>query len=181
MGRPSKLTDAQWDELAARLTKGEKAADLARVYGVSKTAISVRVSKRAETVKSVAHQVVAAHEAVAALSVSDQVLVLTLADELRAISTNLASAARLGAQNAHRLNAIANEQIQRVDDANPLASMAEIKAVAVLTEVANKSAHIGLNLLAANKGNMPADPPPPPKALPADVMDAAVVYAQVMG
>jgi hypothetical protein len=32
MGRPSKLTDKQWDKSAQRLLKGEKAADLAREF-----------------------------------------------------------------------------------------------------------------------------------------------------
>jgi len=153
MGRPSKLTEAKWEELKARLAKGERAADLAREYGVSKTAISVRVSKRAETVKEVANQLVAAERALRELPVSEQLSALSLADDLRAISTHLASAAKFGSATAHRLAGIAHAKVQEIDDAAPLTdeSLESLKGVAVLTKMANDASQVGLNLLAANK------------------------------
>lgn len=160
MGRPSKLTESQWEELKARLSRGEKAADLAREYGVSKTAISARVSKRVETVKAVANQLVSAEDALRSLPVSEQVLALNLADELRAISMHAASAAKFGMATAHRLAAIAHGLVARIDDAEPMASVHELKAIAGLTEVSNKAATIGLNLLAANKDMLVAGAQP---------------------
>jgi hypothetical protein len=151
MARPSKLTDAQWEELKARLAKGEKAADLSREYGISKTAISVRVSKRAETVKNVAHQLVAADEALRSLPLPEQLAAVSLADELRAISTHLASAGKFGAATAHRLAGIVHAQVQLVDDAEPEKSIQTLHRVAALTKMANESSVIGLNLLNANK------------------------------
>lgn len=153
MGRPSKLTEKQWGEITARLVAGEKAADLAREYGVSKTSVSMRVSKRAETIHSVANQVVTAERSLASLPVSEQLIAVNLASKLRAISDNLASAAQYGAQTAHRLSALANSEVAKVDDAAPLApeSVNAMKGVAVLTKLANDSASIALNLLAANK------------------------------
>lgn len=44
MGRPSKLSDEQWDELGEKLAAGSKPADLAREYGVSTASISKRMS-----------------------------------------------------------------------------------------------------------------------------------------
>ncbi|WP_417285053.1 helix-turn-helix domain-containing protein [Comamonas sp.] len=153
MGRPSKLTEKQWGEITARLVAGERAADLAREYGVSKAAVSSRVSKRAETIHSVANQVVTAERSLARLPVSEQLIAVNLASKLRAISDNLASAAQYGAQTAHRLSALANSEVAKVDDADPLKreSVEAMKGVAVLTKLANDSASIALNLLAANK------------------------------
>lgn len=120
MGRPSKLTEAQWHALLQRVLAGEKPADLAREYGVSRAAISVRVTKRAENPKYVASQVVSAEKKVVALTVSEQVIVRGVAADLRAISKHLAGAARLAASTAHRLAGIANGLVERVDAARSL-------------------------------------------------------------
>ncbi len=113
MGRPSKLSPAQWEQIKQRLIAGEIAADLAREFGVSPTAISTRVSKQVETAKAVANQLVAADTALRSLPISEQVSVLTLADNLRAISMHLAGAAKFGAATAHRLAGIAHGIVQR--------------------------------------------------------------------
>lgn len=153
MGRPSKLTEAQWAAIGKRLLAGERAADLAREYGVSKTAISTRVSKRIETVRSVANQLVSAEQSLRALPVSEQISALTLADELKAISSHLAGAAKYGAATAHRLSGIAHAKVQEIDDAAPIddKSREALQHVAILTKVANEASTIAVNLLAANR------------------------------
>jgi AraC-like DNA-binding protein len=153
MGRPSKLTEKQWASIGERLLKGEKAADLAREFGVSKTRISARFSERTGTVKTVANQLVAAESALRALPLSEQVSVLTLADELRAISMHLAGAAKFGSATAHRLSGIAHAKVQEIDDAAPLTaeSLESLKGVAVLSKMANEAAVIPTALLTANK------------------------------
>lgn len=62
-----------------------------------------------------------------------------------------------GAATAHRLHAIANDMVQKVDDADPMKSMDELRTVAAIGKIANEQAHIGLNLLAANKGQIAID------------------------
>lgn len=153
MGRPSKLTEAQWGEIRKRLLAGEKAADLSREFKVSKAAISSRVSKRIETVKTVANQIVAAERALRSLPISEQIETVSLADDLRAMSTHLAGAGKFGAATAHRLSGIANAKVQEIDDASPLdaESLESLKGVAVLTKLANDASVIATNLLAANK------------------------------
>lgn len=153
MGRPSKLTDKQWSELEKRLLAGEKASDLAKEYGVSPTAISRRVSQDVAKVKDVANQIVATDLALKALPVTQQVLAISLADELKAISMHLAGAGKYGAATAHRLSGIAHAKVQEIDDAAPLntESFETLKGVAILTKMANESSMIGMNLLAANK------------------------------
>lgn len=177
MGRPSKLTDAQWEMLKHRLAKGEKAADLAREYGVSKAAISVRVSKRIETVKSVASQMVATEEALRALPIAEQLLAVSLADDLRAISTHLAGAGKFGAATAHRLAGIVHEQVAKVDDADPTQSLKTLQGISALTKMANEASVIGLNLLNANKDLAKLahdDQPIAPVKIVIDVEDASL-------
>jgi len=158
MARPSKLTDAQWEKIGKRILAGESAASLAREYGVSKTAISLRVSKRVDAVKDAANQLVAADAAMAKLNVSEQITARSLADDLKAISMHLAGAARYGASTAHRLAGIANAKAAEVDDAAPLddESREALKDVAVLGKMANEASEIGLNLLKANKDSIEA-------------------------
>ena len=59
--------------------------------------------------------------------------------------------------------------------------MESMKAVAILTKMSNEASHIGLNLLAANKGSPLTADPDIPGELPDNVIDAAAVYARVMG
>jgi hypothetical protein len=153
MGRPSKLTERQWQDIEKRLVDGEKAADLAREFGVSKTAISTRFSKRIETAKTVANQIVSAEQAFKALPVSEQIAALTIADTLRSISHHLGGAANFSAATSHRLAGIAHGKVQEIDDAAPLdaESREALKDVAVLQRMANESSTIPMALLAANK------------------------------
>ncbi len=166
MARPSKLSPQQWAEVERRLAAGEGVRDLARAFGVSPAAVSKRgVSKQTKQVQVVAKQLAQAQTALAALPVAQQYTAVSLAEKLRNISGSLASAAELGAKTAHRLNALANTEVNKVDDANPLASIEELRSVGVLTKLANDSAHIAVNLLAANKGRY-EDPPANPDAPP---------------
>jgi len=153
MARPSKLTDKQWEEIKSRMLKGEKAADLSREYGVSKTSISERLSERIRTMKSVSNQLVTAEQNLKALPVSEQVTVLNFVDDLKAISTNLASAGKFGAINANQLSRLANQQLNTVNEENLLTGegMVALKTVSALQDMANEASKVPLGLLNANK------------------------------
>lgn len=152
MARPSKLTPAQWNEVHRRLAEGEGVRKLAAEFGVSPATICKGgVSKQTERVQKVAQKLADAQTSLAELPVRQQHMAVNLADKLRNISTSLASAAELGAATAHRLNALANTEVAKVDDVNPLESIDNLKSVGVLTKLANESAHVALNLLNANK------------------------------
>ena len=164
MGRPSKLTPDQWREIEHRAAAGEGIRSLAREFRVSPTTIGSRVSGQTGHVQKVAEQLANAQTALAALPTSQQYLAVSLAEKLRKISDNLASAAHYGAATAHRLTALANSEVSKVDDAAPLSgeSMDAMRGVSALTKLANDSAAIALNLLAANKETVKAlnlDPP----------------------
>ena len=87
------------------------------------------------------------------MPISSQIDALTLVDELKAISTHLAGAAKYGSATAHRLAGIAHSKVQEIDDAAPLdeSSLETLKGIAVLTRMANDASTIGVNLLNANK------------------------------
>ena len=63
----------------------------------------------------------------------------------------MASGAELSAKSYHRLSALSNAELQKVDDANPGGSEAVLKVAAGLQRMANDAAASPLNLLAANK------------------------------
>jgi hypothetical protein len=74
-----------------------------------------------------------------------------LADDLKAISANLASAARYGAMTANRMAALANQQAEFIDDANPLGDTDAVKGVAALTDIANRASEVPIKLIAATQ------------------------------
>lgn len=152
MARQSKLTDKQWMEIGERLLAGESGRALAKEFGLSETAIRKRLGSQCEEIKTVAHQLFEADKALKALPISSQVQARTLADDLKAISEHLASAAKYGSMTAHRLSHIAHVQTNMIDETAPLElNMPALKGVAAFTATANEAAKIGLNLLAANK------------------------------
>lgn len=159
MPRPSKLSPAQWKEVERRALQGESASALGREFGVSEGAIRKRIagersiSEQSTKVREVAEKLADAEIALRALPLGQRQVAIDLSEKLRSISSSLASAAELGAKTAHRLHALANSEVGKVDDAAPLSteSINALKGVGVLTKLANESSHVALNLLAANK------------------------------
>lgn len=163
MARPSKLTPAQWEEIKRRLSEGEGVRDLAKAFGISPAAISSKgFTKQSERIQNVAKRIVETQAALAELPRHEQYAAVTLADRLRNISHSVASAAELGAKTGHRLHALANSEVGKVDDAVPLSpeSIAALKGVGVLTKLANESLSPALNLLSANKDRIKAEDDP---------------------
>ena len=150
-GRPSKLSPAQWGAIRDRLAQGESVASLAKEYGISRSCISDTLSKSVTAIKDAAKQLVSADETLKALPISDRVSAINLAERLKSISNNLASAADFGARTAHKLSAIAHTQTEALDDYNPMVKPEELKSIAILTDMANNAGRMGVELLKANK------------------------------
>ena len=156
MGRPSKLTPAQWDEVQRRLLAGETASALAREFGVVESAIRKRfgaardVSAKSAKVKNVALKLAEASAALEALPPTQRHVAISLAEAMREVSTNLAQAARLSSDTAARLSSIANAQAQLIDQQDPQAEY--VQRVAVITRTANDAAVLPTNLLKINEG-----------------------------
>jgi hypothetical protein len=154
MGNKSHLTPQQWEDIGRRLLNGERASALAREYKINRSAITRKHGKSTATIKTVANQILAAEVALKALPVAQQIATTDLLNQLRSISSHLASAANYGAATAHRLSGIANSHVDRINDVDPLddGGIKTLQGISALVKVANDSAVIGLNLLAANKG-----------------------------
>jgi len=148
-----KLTQKQWDAIKKRLDNKEKAADLAKEFGVTRQAISNRFRLQNKAIKSVANQIVEAETSIRSslqkLPPNLQIEAVNLANELMSISTHLASGAKYGAMTFHRLAGIANQHAQTLDDKEP--DIKVLATIGALTKIANENATTGLNLLNANK------------------------------
>lgn len=174
MGRKSKLTPEQWIQLEKRLNYGESASALAREFGVSVGLISQRFSKITKEVKKTAEMIAASQTALAVLPVAQQYQAISLAEKLRNISNSLAHAAENGAATAHRLSAIANLQVQKIDEEEPMNSQEQLQAISALTKIANDAASLGLGLVNANKGAAPESEKPKTRIDPKKLSTAAL-------
>lgn len=151
MGRKSKLSPAQWDEVAKRLAAGEGKAELAKEYGVHVSQIARNVSQITQAVQNVAQQIVDTEQAIKALPINQQILAFDHAAKLKSMLENVSAGAALGAATFHRLTSIANGQAAMVDDASPETSVQQLQMVAALTDTANKALAPALGLINAHK------------------------------
>lgn len=163
MGRPSKLNDRQWEEIGKRLRAGEKEPDLAKEFKVSTRLIYSRFSSLNAKIKTVANQIVRVEENLKALPISSQIAVISLADELRSISINLAGAAKNGSVTAFKLSGIAGKQVDKINPDDPMESQETLQAISALTKMSNDAAQLGMNLINVNKDMVAASNVPPTK------------------
>lgn len=151
MARPEALSDKNKDEVSKLLANGQSMRSIAKQFGVSEGVIRKCVNTQFNPIKEVANQIATAELAYEKFPVKTQVKIRILADDLKDISHHLASAAKFGAITSHRLLAIANSQVDKIDEVDPLLTEDVMKGVAVLTKIANESSVIGINLINANK------------------------------
>lgn len=166
MGRKSSLSAEQWIEVERRhLVDGVSINALATEFGVNESSIRRRIKpSRAEspTRKNPLHALAEEKvrvdaeskrisEQIAELPYANQLIVSDLARKLTNISEHIGSAAEISAASAHRLSMLANQQLELVDDVNPLKSIVQLQAMALLQKMANSSSEIPMNLLRANK------------------------------
>lgn len=173
MGRKSKLTEKQWAVIGERFLAGESARKLGKEFGVSEGAIRLRFSTQHKQIKSVANQILTTERALKDLPIATQIATHSYAARLRATSDHLMGAAEFGAATSHRLHGIANAQVQKIDDADPLGaeSILIFQGVSALTKLANESASIPMGLLAANKAAVEQMNQSENAASPADLTD----------
>jgi transposase-like protein len=166
MGRKSSLTAEQWVEIERRhLVGGESINALATEFGVNESSIRRRIKpSRAQSpsgknpLEALAQEKARVDEEskritakIAELPIANQLIVSDLARKLTNISEHLGSAAEISAASSHRLSILANQQLEKVDDVNPLSTAAQLKTFEVLQKMANGASEIPMNLLRANK------------------------------
>jgi hypothetical protein len=153
-GRPSKLTEKQWNDIERRSKDGESNRALAKEYGINEAAVRNRINTQLKPQKELANQMAIVELAYEALPISTQVKVRNLTDELKDISQHLAGAARLGAMTSYKLANMANAQAEKINEDNPIESEDAMKSVSALNRMANDSSQIALSLLNANKDHV---------------------------
>ena len=179
MGRKSSLTDVQWIEIERRhLVDGVSLNALAKEFGVNESSLRRKIKPNkaeapnpAKNLRVIAEKMVAADatnkhiaELFGALPLGQQRTVSELARKLSSISDHVGSAAEFSAASMHRLAMMANQQLDLVDDVDPLKSLQRLKAFSLLQGEANSAGTIPMNLLKSNKeaveemnrGNAPA-------------------------
>ena len=166
MGRKSSLTDDQWIEVERRhLVDGISINALAQEFGVNESSIRRKLKpNKAEApntkkdLRVIAEKMVQADatnkhiaELFGALPQGQQRIVSELARKLSNVSEHAASAAEFSAASMHRLSMLANQQLELVDDVDPLKSIKRLQVAALLQGHANAASSIPMNLLRANK------------------------------
>ena len=160
MGRPSKLSDRQWAEIGRRLANGETTRALAKEFGVGAATVSGRFSERVPKLKSLANSLASVEREVECLPVSEQATVRSLADQLKAIGSNLARAARAGSDTAAQLAEMANGKVKGLLQEDGKVDQVALLNISDLTMVANRAATPALRLVAASQGkDVPEDLP----------------------
>jgi hypothetical protein len=162
-GRPSKLTSRQWAEIGRRLATGESTSALAREFKIGKARISERFQVKTKELKALASQIVDVDTALEQLPVSEQGTVLSLVDQMRATTTNLATAARHGSATSARLAQIANHKAVQLDPTAP--DPDDLRMVSALIQTSNQAATIGTAMLTVTKND------PKPAVAPEEEQD----------
>jgi AraC-like DNA-binding protein len=165
MGRKSVLSLEQWTEIERRiLVDNEQVQTVAKEFGVNESTVRRKIKPTGENpMQKILHGLAEAKakndmeskrisEQIAELPYQKREIVLDLSRRLANVSNNLMSAAEYGSATALRLNAIANIQLQKIDDSAPDPDI--VRMVHGFTETANKAAYQGLELLKANKDMM---------------------------
>ncbi len=164
MGRKSNLTDEQWEAIRQRLLKGETSRAIAEDYPqISASSIRGKFGKQSNIavhsnqVKETAQKIADAQLALQALPPVNRPAALDLAASLQEISVTLARTAAYTTKTSLRAAALANSEMSKVDDADPMGekSLNALKGVAALIKMANDASSIGLNLLNANRDRLP--------------------------
>lgn len=160
MGRKSKLTEKQWDEVIRRNLAGESISKLAAEFEVSRSAMTEKISARVSGIKDVANQMVTAERAFRSVPAADRPHVITVRDRLSVLEDIYLQTAEVAARNSMHMHNLAAEQKQFMDDADPLghpASKAAVKAFTSLTAAGNLAMVVPSTLLKASQESRAAD------------------------
>ena len=148
MGRPSKLTDSQRSEAQRRLAGGESFLAVSRSMKIPKTTLVRNFSDQIPKLKTLAGALVSVETEMAALPISDQVTVRSLADQLKGLQVSAFGSAVAAMRASELLNMMALKQIEGMD---PSADMEDMRPIAGRLEMAVKASSLGVSLLNANK------------------------------
>lgn len=147
MGRKSKLTDEQWEEIKTRNLAGESLRSLAREFGVGESTAREKVSAQTAQIKDVAKQILDTKAAISALPVSAQVSAYNLADKMMAVSLNTTDASVAGSLIAKLVNEDAFRKLAKVVEGKKTLTEEDVSSAMKSAMTANTASKIGIDLL----------------------------------
>lgn len=160
MGRKSKLTPEQWEEVLSKaMAEDSSKRAIAKEYGIAESSLRGMINARLKVMKEAAGQIVAAEKNLAKLPHSAQVMVMDHAAQLLRISNHLLVAAMAGARDAEQLACLASRQVDKIDADNPLESAETLSAISALTRLKNESAKLAVDLTKSPQSVQPLPPP----------------------
>jgi len=155
MGRPSKLTPQQWEQIDERLLRGDTPANIAKDFrGATRQMIEQRGKKKIDGIKDVAKQIVSTERNLHRLPPHQQLQAQTLAQRWMRISDNLTEGADRLAGNFFRLSVMASTQLDKVDEIDPEESDRYLKSARRMTQMAAESAEPALRMMAVMKASV---------------------------
>jgi len=155
--RPKKeLTEAQWKDIVRRaIIDGVTPYALGKEYGVPASTIRSRLKgEKIAPIVPVANQLASAATEMQKMDSFAQALTFSLSHRLCNISNDLAEIGELGTGTGKTLFAIAASQKLKINIDDPMESQEVLQAIGALTELGNKSAIIGREMLNNNKAIM---------------------------
>ena len=143
MGRKSKLTEKQWEEVGRRHLEGESLRSLAREFGVGESTVREKISAQSAQIKKVANQIVEVEIAKKNLPVSAQISALNLAQRLLMISESLSDAAVAGANTAKLISERTHEKLSKLQTLTD----EDVKGAIAASMAVNQSGKMGMDIL----------------------------------
>ena len=156
MARHRKIKQHAWPDIRKKLLEGETYREVAEEFGVSSSAIFKQVGSQVNQIRDAALSIVNTEYKLKELPIDAEYDARALARELIAISDYLARSAKQGAMTSEKLSAIALLKSQGLDVDN--LELDQLREIAALQDVANKSASTAIELLKITKGKDDAVP-----------------------
>lgn len=145
----SKITPRQWTNIERSVLRdGESMRQVAERYGVTEAAIRKRLAKaRTEQIEEVAIKVAEGERAIRSLKPVERIRARSLAEMLTEMSHTMSEVAELDMRNALKLTQMKADRLDALmpGDADGL------KEVVLLSEAANKSSKLGVDLMTVGK------------------------------
>lgn len=145
-GRPSNLSDRLKAEAARRLAQGDSYSKVSKDLDIPKSTLSRHFSGQVPKLQKVAAALATVELEMDVMTVSEQVSVRSIADQLKGIQSNLTQAAASNARTSAHFARIAEGMAQRVTvESAPEDMRSSVAAV----EASNRAGSMGVALITA--------------------------------
>lgn len=148
----SKITPRQWINIErAVLRDGEPMRQVAERYKVDEAAIRRRLAKvRTEQVEEVAIKIAETEKALKSLPPVQRIRARSLAEMLTEMSHTMSEVAEMDMRNALKLTQMKADRLAEIEPGNA----DQLREVVLLSEAANKSAKLGVDLMTIGKQSL---------------------------